>query len=171
MVDSWDISFWFVLDKLDCSLLVVNQSLCTANSTLKSFFFLLLCNFIFISGQNFSSLDKMLSLLTRLPASSVIVLFSLKCEPNHVTLLTKILQWFPCLGRSLLSPAWYTGSFQILLLLTCSASSPVLVSTQKYLLFSNRSFLSRRQVLLVPFPLLGCSISCLSGAIYLSCET
>lgn len=49
----------------------------------------------------------------------------LKCEPNHVTPLLKILPWFPCLGWRLLSPAWCTGSFQNWLLLTCWTSSPV----------------------------------------------
>lgn len=67
----------------------------------------------------------MLSLLTHLTALSVTVFFSLRCEPNHVTPLLKILQWFPSLGGGLLSPVWYMGSFQIWLLLTCSASSPV----------------------------------------------
>lgn len=37
----------------------------------------------------------MLSLLTHLPASSIVVFSSLKCESNHIILLLKILQWFP----------------------------------------------------------------------------
>lgn len=37
----------------------------------------------------------MLSLLTHLPASSVVVFSSLKCESNDIIPLLKILQWFP----------------------------------------------------------------------------
>ena len=53
----------------------------------------------------------MLSLLTCLPASSVMLFSSLKCESNHVTPLHKILQWF--LGCSLLFSARYLRSFKI----------------------------------------------------------
>lgn len=72
----------------------------------------------------------MLSLLTYLPASSVMLFSSLKCGSNHVTPLHKILQWF--LGCRLLFSARYLRSFKIWvmhmkiwLMRTSSALSPV----------------------------------------------
>lgn len=93
------ISFWFVLDSF---LLTVNPLIWSADSTPKSFLF---CHLValFLLWATASLAWTMLSLLTCLPASRIMIFSSLKCEPNNITPLRKILQRFriPCMKSAI----------------------------------------------------------------------